>query len=162
VAFPGWTLPGVITTGAALILVKNQHVAPAKRVLVTGSGPLLLSAAAHLIQAGVEVAAVCECNRLFPKGISFLPSLLGQGRRLEEGIQYFSTMLRGKAPYKMGWSIVEARGEDQVEEAVIARLDERFAPVARTEQVVKVDGVVTGYGLTPNTGLARMIGCQME
>ena len=54
VAFPGWTLPGVITCGAALTMVKTWRVAPGKIALVTGTGPLLLSAAAHLVEAGVK------------------------------------------------------------------------------------------------------------
>ena len=162
VAFPGWTLPGVITCGAASILLKSQRIAPGKRALVTGTGPLLLSVAAHLIDAGVNVLGVCESSHLFPKGILYGPTMLGQMHRVMEGAKYFSTMLRGKAPYKMGWSILEARGKDHVEEAVITRVDGNGIPIAGTEQTLEVDLVVSGYNLTPNTGLARLIGCEME
>ncbi len=162
VAFPGWTLPGVITCGAALILVKTQRVVPGKRALVTGTGPLLLSAAAHLIEAGVEVVGVCETTQLFPKGILYGPTILGQWRRFQEGAKYLSTMQRGKTPYRTGWSILEARGYDHVEESVIAKVDDNGVPIAGTEQTVKVDTVVCGYGLIPNTDLARMIGCKLE
>jgi NADPH-dependent 2,4-dienoyl-CoA reductase/sulfur reductase-like enzyme len=162
VAFPGWTLPGVITCGAALTLLKTQRVAPARRALVTGTGPLLLSVAAHLIEAGVEVAAVCESNRLFPKGLLYIPTLLGQWHRLMEGVQYLSIMSRARTPYKMGWSIVAAHGNDHVEETVIARVDKTGVAQPGTEQAFEVDTVVSGYSLTPNTGLARMLGCQFE
>ncbi len=162
VAFPGWTLPGVINSGAALILVKTQRVAPGKRAVVTGTGPLLLSAAAHLIAAGVEVVAVCENSRLFPKGLKYIPTMLGQRNRLEEGFKYFRALLTGKAPYKTGWSVVEARGGEHVEEAVIAKLDNNGVPVSGTEKTIKVDTVVCGFGFTPNTDLARMIGCKVE
>jgi NADPH-dependent 2,4-dienoyl-CoA reductase/sulfur reductase-like enzyme len=162
VAFPGWTLPGVMTCGAALILLKTQRVAPARRALVTGTGPLLLSAAAHLIQAGVEVAGVCESNRILPRGLRYGPTMIGQWHRLAEGAGYLRIMSRAKTPYKMGWSIVEARGRDQVEEAVIARVDANGAIMPGSEQTLAVDAVISGYSLTPNTGLARMIGCQME
>ncbi len=162
VAFPGWTLPGVITCGAALTMLKSQRVAPAKRAMVTGTGPLLLSVAAHLVEAGVEVTGVCESNRLFPRGLFYGPTMLGQWNRLTEGAQFLSTMVRGKAPYKMGWSVVEARGTDHVKEVLIARVDKNGVPVPGTEQAVEVDTVVCGFSLTPNTGLARMIGCQFE
>lgn len=162
VAFPGWTLPGVINTGAALILLKTQRVAPGKRALVTGTGPLLLSAAAHLIAAGVEVVAVCENSQPFPKGIKYIPTMLGQWGRLVEGLNYFSTMIKGNTPYKTGWSVIEARGHDHVEEAVIAKLDNNGVPLAGTEKTVKVDTVVCGFGLTPNTDLARLLGCKVE
>jgi NADPH-dependent 2,4-dienoyl-CoA reductase/sulfur reductase-like enzyme len=162
VAFPGWTLPGVITCGAALTLVKTWRVAPGKVALVTGTGPLLLSAAAHLIEAGVRVVGVCETTRILPKGILYGPTMLGQWHRLQEGAKYLSVMRRGQTPYKTGWSIVEARGKDHVEEAVIAKVDHNSVPIAGTEQTVKVDTVVSGYGLIPNTDLARMIGCKLE
>lgn len=162
VAFPGWTLPGVINCGAALILVKTQRVAPGKRALVTGTGPLLLSAAAHLIAAGVEVAAVCENSRLFPKGLVYIPTMLGQWGRLVEGVKYFSAMLKGRTPYKTGWSVIEARGKDHVEEAVIAKLDGNGVPIPGTKKTLAVDTIVCGFGLTPNTDLARMIGCKLE
>jgi NAD(P)H-nitrite reductase large subunit len=71
-------------------------------------------------------------------------------------------MRRGKTPYKTGWSIVEAHGKDHVEEAVIAKVDINSVPIAGTEQTVKVDTVVSGFGLIPNTDLARMIGCKLE
>jgi NADPH-dependent 2,4-dienoyl-CoA reductase/sulfur reductase-like enzyme len=162
VAFPGWTLPGVITCGAALTLIKTWRVAPGKLALVTGTGPLLLSAAAHLIEAGVKVVGVCETTRLLPKGILYGPTMLGQWHRLQEGAKYLSIMRGAKTPYKTGWSIVEAHGKDHVEEAVIAKVDNNGVPIADTEQTLKVDTVVSGYGLLPNTDLARMIGCKLE
>lgn len=162
VAFPGWTLPGVITCGAASILLKSQRIAPGQRALVTGTGPLLLSVAAHLIDGGVKVMGVCESNRLFPKGILYGPTMLGQWHRLMEGAKYMSTMVGGNTPYKMGWAVLEVRGKDHVEEAVIGRINERGVPISGSEQVIKVDLVVSGYNLTPNTGLARMIGCKLE
>jgi NADPH-dependent 2,4-dienoyl-CoA reductase/sulfur reductase-like enzyme len=162
VAFPGWTLPGVITSGAALILVKSQHVAPGQRALVTGSGPLLLSSAAHLIDAGVEVVSVCETTRIFPKGVLYAPILLNQLHRVQEAIQYFSLLARKNVPYRTGWSILEVRGKEHVEEALIARVDSRGVPLTDSIRTELVDTVVCGFGLTPNTGLARMIGCRME
>ena len=162
VAFPGWTLPGVITSGAALILVKSQRVAPGQRALVTGSGPLLLSSAAHLIGAGVEVVGVRETTRIFPKGVIYAPIMLGQLRRVREAIQYLHLLFSKKVPYLTGWSILEARGKDHVEEALIAKVDLQGFPIAGTTQTKRVDTIVCGFGLTPNTGLARMIGCKME
>ena len=162
VAFPGWTLPGVISCGAASILLKSQRFAPGTRALVTGTGPLLMSVSAHLIDAGVKVLAVCESSRLLPRGMRYAGTMLGQWHRLMEGAQFMSTMLAAGTPYQTGWSIFEARGSDHVEEAVIGRIDPQGFPIAGTEKALQVDLVVSGYNLTPNTGLARMIGCQME
>src|SRR5262249_35695769 len=43
VPFPGWTLPGVFTAGGAQNLMKGYGVLPGRRVLIAGSGPLLLA-----------------------------------------------------------------------------------------------------------------------
>ncbi|MEJ5201375.1 MAG: FAD-dependent oxidoreductase [Anaerolineales bacterium] len=158
--FPGWTLPGVISAGAALILVKIQRILPGKRVLVTGSGPLLLSVAAHLIEGGAEVVEICEASKPFWKVIPYIPAILGQTNRIEEGFKYFSTILRAKTPYRIGWSVVEARGNGKVEEAVIARLDNHLNPVPSSRRTVKVDTIISGYGLVPNNYLSRMMGCK--
>lgn len=161
VAFPGWTLPGVLNTGATLILLKTQRVAPGKRAIVTGTGPLLMSAAAHLIAAGVEVVAVCENSRPFPRGIKYAFTMLGQWGRLMEGVKYFSTMWKAGTPYKTGWSVIEAHGEDHVQQAVMARLDKNGFPIAGSEKSVDVDTIVCGFGLSPNTDLAQLLGCKL-
>ena len=58
--FPGWTLAGVMTTGAAQSLVRAYRVSPAKRVLIAGNGPLNLQLACELVNAGIDVVAVAE------------------------------------------------------------------------------------------------------
>src|SRR5215207_11757142 len=60
VPFPGWTLPGVMTAGGVQNLMKGAGVLPGRRVLVAGSGPLLLVVAEALLEAGAHVEAVCE------------------------------------------------------------------------------------------------------
>jgi NADPH-dependent 2,4-dienoyl-CoA reductase/sulfur reductase-like enzyme len=60
VPLPGWTLPGVMTTGALQTLVRTQRVTPSSRVLIAGSGPLNLQLAVELLRAGVTPLAVVE------------------------------------------------------------------------------------------------------
>ncbi|MGD9511492.1 MAG: 2Fe-2S iron-sulfur cluster-binding protein, partial [Geminicoccaceae bacterium] len=57
---PGWTLPGVITVGAAQTLLRSYGVVAGRRVLVAGNGPLNLQVAGELRRAGAEVVAVAE------------------------------------------------------------------------------------------------------
>ena len=161
IAFPGWTLPGVITCGAALILLKSHRIAPGTRAIVTGTGPLLLSVSAHLLEAGVNVLAICESNHILPKGIGHAPTMLSHMHRLKEGAKYMSVILRNKAPYKTGWSINRAEGNDHVEKVCISKVDKNGEPVLASQVELQVDLVVSGYSLTPNTGLARMIGCEL-
>src|SRR6185312_13895958 len=60
VPLPGWTLPGVMTTGALQTLVRAQRVCPGERVLIAGSGPLNLQLACELLAGGVQPLAVLE------------------------------------------------------------------------------------------------------
>ena len=52
IPFPGWTLPGVMSIGGIQKLLRHQRLIPGKRILLAGTGPLLIAAAAELIQSG--------------------------------------------------------------------------------------------------------------
>src|SRR5215208_636005 len=58
--FPGWTLPNVIGAGGLQALVKTGLPIEGKRVVVAGSGPLLLAVAAYLRKCGAEVLLIAE------------------------------------------------------------------------------------------------------
>jgi NADPH-dependent 2,4-dienoyl-CoA reductase/sulfur reductase-like enzyme len=58
--FPGWTLPNVMGVGGFQALVKNGLPIRGKRVVVAGTGPLLLAVASYLRKHGAELAMVCE------------------------------------------------------------------------------------------------------
>lgn len=162
IPFPGWDLPGVITAGAAQIMIKNQGVIPGKQVIVTGTGPLQLAAASNLIEAGAKVQAVLECNQnLIFRGIPHLPSIWGQWRRLEEGVQYAGNLIKTKTPYRIGWSVIKTDGNEKVEEVTIGKLDSEGYPIPKSYQNIMVDAVVVGYGLTPSTEFFRLLDVEM-
>jgi len=58
--FPGWTLPHVMGAGGLQALVKSGLAISGKRVVVAGSGPLLIAVAAYLRRHGAEIAMICE------------------------------------------------------------------------------------------------------
>src|SRR5690606_25515265 len=53
--FPGWTLPGVLTVGAAQILLKDAREVPHEPPWIAGSGPLVLLYMAQLLRAGQRI-----------------------------------------------------------------------------------------------------------
>lgn len=55
---PGWTLPGVMTAGAAQTMLKTSGQIPSGPVVLAGGGPLLWYVAAQLRGAGAEVTTV--------------------------------------------------------------------------------------------------------
>ena len=53
--FPGWTLPNVMGAGGLQALVKSGLPIRGKRVVVAGTGPLLLAVASYLRRQGAEI-----------------------------------------------------------------------------------------------------------
>ena len=159
VPFPGWTLPGVYTAGGCQVLLKSQAVLPGKRVLVAGTGPLLLVVARQLARAGAQVVAVAEASSY--TGLVLTPHLLwGHWGLLREGRGYLRELKKAGIPFLPRHTIIEARGEGQVREAVIARLDHAWRPLPGSERTLEVDTVAMGFGFIPNTELSRMAGCE--
>jgi thioredoxin reductase len=164
VAFPGWTLPGVVTAGAAQIMAKTYRVLPGRRVLVAGSGPLLLALTKQLLDIGAEVAAVVEARPLgaWWQYVRHAPALWGSGGTLRDGWSYLKAMRSAKVPYLTGHTIVSAQGTSEVEQAVVARLDGRSRPVSGTERTWFVDSICLGFGFLPSTELAKVCGCRLD
>jgi bacterioferritin-associated ferredoxin len=130
--------------------------------LLAGSGPLLLSAAARLAGAGAQVVAVLECRGayIFYQSLGHLAAIFAQGGRLEEGWRYLQTLRAKRAPYRLGWVVTRAEGQDGVERAAIARVDRFGRLVPGSEQSVEVDCICLGYGLSPSTQLTRILECE--
>ena len=160
-AFPGWTLPGVMTSGAAQALL-YQQVRPGRRALVCGTGPLQLTTAMKLLKAGVEVEAVLEGSQLARKGWSKAWRMWGQGERALEGLACLWTFARHATPYRTGWGIVSAHGSRAVEGATIARLDADWRPIPGSERQIACDTICAGHGLIPFNALSRMVGAEQE
>lgn len=162
IPFPGWTLPGVMTAGGVQILIKNQRLLPGRRVVLSGSGPLQLAVASALVHAGAEVVAVLEGSSLGLPALRQTPAAWGQWSRLAEGWGYLRSLRSTGASIRRGWAVVEARGQSEVQEAVIARLDANWRPIPGTAQTMAVDTVVIGYGFLTSTELTRLLGCEHD
>jgi len=60
---PGWTLPGVLTAGAAQILLKSAGEVPAAAPVLAGCGPLLYLLGWQYVRAGVPIRALVDTTR---------------------------------------------------------------------------------------------------
>jgi NADPH-dependent 2,4-dienoyl-CoA reductase/sulfur reductase-like enzyme len=159
VPFPGWTLPGVLTAGGAQNLMKGYGVLPGRRVLVAGSGPLLLAVAHYLLRGGARVAAICEASamrRLWRYAHRMLPHL----DFVQQGYRYQREIRDAGVPFLTGHVIRRALGSAEVTGAVVSRCDEQWAPISGTEQSLDVDAVVVGYGFVSSLELSRLAGCE--
>lgn len=154
VPFPGWTLPGVMTAGAAQVLLKSQQVLPGRRVLLSGTGPLQLILASQLIGRGAEVVAILDANPLPWVGWRYVGAVWGQWDHLRQGWDCWRTVRRVEVPIRWGHTVVRAEGDRQVEQAVIGALK------GRGNERLAVDTICLGYGFVPAVQLSSQAGCE--
>jgi NADPH-dependent 2,4-dienoyl-CoA reductase/sulfur reductase-like enzyme/bacterioferritin-associated ferredoxin len=152
--FPGWTLPGVMTVGAALILVKQQHILPGRRVLISGTGPLSWLLAHKLIEAGAEMVKVLDANPFPWQGWRYLPRFWGQGERIKEGLDAILAMGRTEQMVHWGQTVLSAQGKERVGSATFGRIN------GANMQTISVDTLCLGYGFVPAVQLSRQAGCE--
>lgn len=146
--FAGWTLPGVTGAGGLQALVKQGWPIAGRRVLVAGSGPLLLAAAATARRHGARVVAICEQApaaqlHAFARRLWRWPGKLAQAAALR-------ARLAG-APYRAGAWVVAAHGDGRVTDVEL-----------NDGQRIAVDHLAVGYGLVPNLELAQRLGCELH
>lgn len=142
--FPGWTLPGVFGAGGLQALVKGGFDISGKRVIVAGSGPLLLAVADHLKTKGAKVVAIIEQAR--PGSIrKFARSLWHSPDKLTQAAALRARLLG--IPYKTDAFISDVRGEN----------GEKIVRVGTREY--RCDLVACGFHLVPNLELPSLIGC---
>lgn len=156
--FPGWTLPGVMTAGAAQTLVKSQAIVPGTRVLLVGTGPFQLPVARQLLHAGAKLAAVVEATS-FRGLLAGAGSAMSRPDRALEGFGYWREIRASGAPFLFGHTIVRAEGEGRVQRAVIAAIDDDWRVRPGSERTLDVDAVCTAFGFLPSTQIARLLGC---
>lgn len=144
-AFPGWTLPGVMGAGACQTMMNMHRVLPGKRVLMVGSGNVGLIVTYQLLQAGAEQVTVIEAA----------PSIGGYG-------VHASKITRAGVPILCSHTITEAVGPNgYVEKAVVQKLNEEWQPIPGTETELNVDMICLSVGLSPLVELARLAQCEM-
>lgn len=111
-AVPGWTLPGVMTAGAAQILLKTTGTV-ADGAVFAGTGPLLYLVACQYLAAGAKVAAVLDTT---PKGalwpaLQHLPGALRQPGLLWKGARLLAKLRLSGVPFHRGVTGLAFEGE---------------------------------------------------
>lgn len=160
VPFPGWTLPGVMTTGAGQSLLRAYQVAAGRRVLVAGNGPLNVQLAAELTRSGGSVVGLVELGApTSPRHALAVARMAVSGPGLvRDGAGYLAALARARVPILSRSAVVRVEGDGRAERAVVARIGADARPVAGTDRVFDVDAVCLGYGFMPGNELARLLG----
>ena len=142
-------------------LVKTQGVLPGTRVLVAGSGPLLLVLAEELINAGGQIVALIESART-TVGIGRALALMAVPSMCLEAMRLKRVLAKAGVDIRKKWGVVEAKGNESVREVVCAPLTEAGVVDRARLDTFEVDAVAVGYGLLSRTAVAGLLGCDME
>lgn len=163
-AFPGWTLPGTMSTGAVQSLVRAYSVSPGRRVLIAGNGPLNLQLACELTQRNIEVVAIAEsAAQFFPRRWqSSVGAILSSPALTLRGLSYLNSLRKRAVKIYHGHHIMRAEGDAHVRSGSIAAIDESGRFIAGTEMQFDVDLICIGYRLCPSSELAQLLGCKFS
>jgi NADPH-dependent 2,4-dienoyl-CoA reductase/sulfur reductase-like enzyme len=148
--FPGWTLPNVMGAGGLDAMVRGGLPIAGKRVVVAGTGPLLLAVAAHLAGHGAKILAVCEQAPL-TRLARFAAGMVSEPAKLWQGAGY--SLALWPARLKTSCWPVAAHGDDRLRGLTLRQGERQWD--------VDCDYLACGFHLVPNTELPALLGCRM-
>jgi D-hydroxyproline dehydrogenase subunit alpha len=149
--FPGWTSPNVMGAGGLQAMVKCGLPVRGKRVVVAGTGPLLLAVAAYLRKQGAEIPVICEqaswgSLAKFGLALSVWPEKIVQGLRLNRDL--------AGVPFAANSWPLAAHGQQTLDSVTISR--------AGKDENIRCDYLACGFHLIPNIELPLLLGCAVN
>jgi NADPH-dependent 2,4-dienoyl-CoA reductase/sulfur reductase-like enzyme len=149
----GWTLPGVMTAGAAQILLKQADLVPSGKVVLAGTGPLLWLLAAQIIGAGGTIALILDTTpkRNWRAALRHLPRFLASPYAVK-GLALLACVRRSVKVIS-GVSHLRAVGEEQLR-AVAYR-------TSGGETTIQADTLLLHQGVVPSLHLPDTLGCRI-
>jgi D-hydroxyproline dehydrogenase subunit alpha len=149
--FPGWTLPGVVGPGGLQALGKNGWPIAGKRVVVCGTGPLLLAVADGLQQHGAKIVSIAEQAPL-GRIVNFGFQLLRHPAKIAQGIGIKARLW--DVPFRCGTWASKAEGGTQVQRVTLTNGKKTWAE--------ECDVLACGFNLVPNVELPLALGCELN
>jgi NADPH-dependent 2,4-dienoyl-CoA reductase/sulfur reductase-like enzyme len=149
--FPGWTLPGVFGVGGLQALAKSGLPVAGKRIVVAGTGPLLLAVAAYLVQHGATVPLIAE-QASWRSLAGFGRALLSHPSKIKQAVEIKKSIWRTR--YLPNCWVTRAEGANRVERVTLLHNGTSIEEAC--------DYLAIGYGFVPNSELAQLLGCELS
>jgi NADPH-dependent 2,4-dienoyl-CoA reductase/sulfur reductase-like enzyme len=169
--FPGWTLPNVIGAGGLQALVKGGLNVKNKRIVIAGTGPLLLAVAEYLKSKGAIVVAIAEQTsaanlRRFAFRLWRSPSKLAQGIALRSkliGVSHLTDcwVTECTIPRVSKGDTLNSDVSPSLTRGLAQKLAITLTQHAKS-WTIDADYLASGFHLVPNTELASLLGCRVE
>lgn len=151
---PGWTLPGVLTAGAAQILLKSAGMVPGDRTVLAGCGPLLYLIAWQYLNAGAHIDLLLDTSA--PGSLrSALPHVWGFARSpyLGKGLKLLRAVKRA-IPVVRHVTRLAAQGDGRLQRVVYS--------AGGASHSIAADHLLLHQGVMPNINLSRAMGIEHE
>ena len=184
IAVPGWTLPGVMSVGAAQVMTNVHRVKPGNRGIIIGVNVLSAAIAMELKMANIEVAALTlpEKNMVTKEAgdpqeviksllhVSHMaPSMLVRyGSKLMKnnfmqnmGVKFYpkNGVKMWDIPIQLRKAVTKIYGDGKVEGVKLSSINSKGEVIAGSEKDIELDFVCIAGGLYPLTELAAVAGC---
>lgn len=150
---PGWTLPGVMTAGAAQILLKRDGIA-LENAIFAGTGPLLYLAIHQYLKAGIPIKAVLDLTprKNYLSALRHLPGVLSNFSKIFEGWRWRQEITRSHAQYIKWVSDIKILGKHSVT-GISYRQDGHWKQISAQH-------ILLHLGVVPNINISRVAGCE--
>ncbi|MBR2570838.1 MAG: FAD-dependent oxidoreductase [Clostridia bacterium] len=145
-AVPGTRPSGIYTAGVAQNYINLQNIMVGRETVIMGSGDIGLIMARRLTLEGAHVKGVYEV----------LPYPSGLPRNIEQCLNDYGI------PLYLSHTVTEIRGRERLESVVVAQCDERFEPIAGTEEEIPCDTLILSVGLIPENELSLAAGVALD
>lgn len=154
---PGWTLPGVLSAGAAQILLKSAKQVPASAPVLVGCGPLLYLLGWQYVQAGVPIRAIVDTTRHEDRWRAkrHLIAALRSWQFLSKGLHLLRTLRNAKVPFFEAaddLAIEARRGSDGAHRAAALT----FSSKGQTQRI-EAEVILLHQGVVPNTQFTQAL-----
>ncbi|WP_436373574.1 NAD(P)/FAD-dependent oxidoreductase [Cytobacillus sp. BC1816] len=184
---PGWTLPGVMSIGAAQVMTNVHRVEVGKKGIIIGANILAFAILNELQIAGINVEHIVlpeksPLSQSAGEPEEVLKSLLNASHLAPSPILRFgSRFMKNKGFRKLGMKFypksgvkvngtplqlrkaaLEILGKDQVEGVLTAAIDANGNVIKGTEKIYEADFVCIAGGLYPLAELTAVAGCPFQ
>ncbi|PFN65734.1 NAD(P)/FAD-dependent oxidoreductase [Bacillus cereus] len=184
IPLPGWTLPGVMSIGAAQVMTNVHRVQVGKKGIIIGANILSFAILSELQLAGITVDHIVlpeksEFSQKAGEPEEVLNSLLNAAHLApsailrigshfmkydwvrKAGLTFYpnSGMKINGTPLHLRKASLEIIGTDQVEGVRVANIDSKGNVINGSEKIYEADFVCIAGGLYPLAELAAVAGC---
>ena len=139
-------LPGCYTAGTAQRWVNVEGYMPGKKYVILGSGDIGMIMARRLTLEGAMVDRVMEV----------MPFLTGLTRN------YVQCLMDNKIPLQLGRTVNRMIGDKRVEAIESVQVNDKWQPIAGTEEIIPCDTLLLSVGLIPENELSRKAGVRID